>query len=616
MNRKTRAILSLAVLLSLGTAAPVWASEAPPAPQVQQQEPDFVTTADQAIRDVRTVGFVDTDGSKLKAIVLAYDRPIPAAAVDASTFAIEDYGMTLREQDLTQGTSPGALKRVYVNDVPDTDAAGGKASGSYVILEVNTDYQTGRFPRSYAITMYAGVTQQKAIRTAEGIILPSDQAVTNYTKEMYVGYDPQTGKRRPPESYNYAKEGGYQIKGIEEYQLHTIEDGTAFHATHCFDEANGKYWDFDLPYALYVPADYSPQKKYGLVLHIHDAGSMSSDPRLMLTESQAAANYASASFQALAKKNGLDGVIVVCPAIAEFYPMDAANPHYNLRMARDNWTLSCAEPAIWELMDAITQQYAIDPDRIYGSGQSMGGMTVMAMAAQRDNYFAALLPMSCKWGNNFNKEYPFNGTSYYSMPADGKLVWQKDSDGRPVDYRNWFYMVSDDNILYLNTEQENTEYRVLYDDLAGAQVPRRDLVLDDKTTASKRDASIRRLVSEPNETGIYQAVLTGNVSHMSAWFYGHGTPACYDWMLKQTRQTEMARPKLPLNRPFALADSQKKTADHIYSVDRQDPSKVVYYPTGKRGAGTEGYNSGVTALGSTASLPPGWTPADPAPKAK
>lgn len=103
---------------------------------------------------------------------------------------------------------------------------------------------------------------------------------------------------------------------------------------------------------------------------------------------------------------------------------------------------------------------------------------------------------------------------------------------------------------------------------------------------------------------------------MSAWFYGHDTPACYDWMLKQTRQTEMARPKLPLNRPFALADSQKKTADHIYSVDRQDPSKVVYYPTGKRGAGTEGYNSGVTALGSAASLPPGWTPDNPEPKAK
>lgn len=95
---------------------------------------------------------------------------------------------------------------------------------------------------------------------------------------------------------------------------------------------------------------------------------------------------------------------------------------------------------------------------------------------------------------------------------------------------------------------------------------------------------------------------------MSAWFYGHGTQACYEWLLKQTRKTEMARSKLPLNRPFALADKQKKDADHIYSVDREDPSRIVYYPTGRPGAGTEGYNSPVTALGYKASLPPGWTP--------
>ncbi|WP_303855918.1 prolyl oligopeptidase family serine peptidase [Allisonella histaminiformans] len=47
-------------------------------------------------------------------------------------------------------------------------------------------------------------------------------------------------------------------------------------------------------------------------------------------------------------------------------------------------------------MDYITANYSIGRNRIYGSGQSMGGMTVMAMAAQRYNYFAALLPMSCK----------------------------------------------------------------------------------------------------------------------------------------------------------------------------------------------------------------------------
>lgn len=561
--------------------------------------------ADEAITAMKALGFVDTDGSKLKAIALTYDREIPASAISTDTFQVKDYGTTLSEKDLTQGKDAGVISKVYVNSSPAVSKKG-TASGRYVIIEVNRDYQTGRFPRSYKITMAASVKQVKDIQTEEGTILPSKEGKKNSVPYTYISYDPQTGKNRAPEQYDYAVDGTYTIDGLSGYELHTIEKGNAFRAYHCFDEANGKYWDFDLPYALYVPKDYNPSGKYGLVLHIHDAGSMSSDPMLTLTESQAAANYASPYFQNLAKEKGLDGVIVLCPAVAEFYSMDKENPEYSLRMARDNWTLSCAAPAIWELMDHITRTYSIDRNRIYGSGQSMGGMTVMAMASQRDNYFAALLPMSCKWGNNMDKSYPFNGETYYSAPADGSIIWKKDSHGNPCDYNNWFYMISDDNILFLNTQGENAEYRILYHDLAGVNIPSADLLLDSTTTAEKRSDAIRSLTAQKNSTGIYQATLTGNVSHMSAWFYGHGTPACYEWLLSQTRKTEMARKKLPLNRPFALADKQVQTDDRLFYEDRRNPDNKIYYPTGKRGSGTDDYNSGLTALGSSAVLPPGW----------
>lgn len=561
--------------------------------------------ADEAITAMKALGFVDTDGSKLKAIALTYDREIPASAISKDTFQVKDYGTTISEKDLTQGKDAGVISKVYVNSSPAVSKKG-TASGRYVIIEVNRDYQTGRFPRSYKITMAASVKQVKDIQTEEGTILPSKEGKKNSVPYTYISYDPQTGKNRAPEQYDYAVDGTYTIDGLSGYELHTIEKGNAFRAYHCFDEANGKYWDFDLPYALYVPKDYNPSGKYGLVLHIHDAGSMSSDPMLTLTESQAAANYASPYFQNLAKEKGLDGVIVLCPAVAEFYPMDKENPEYSLRMARDNWTLSCAAPAIWELMDHITRTYSIDRNRIYGSGQSMGGMTVMAMASQRDNYFAALLPMSCKWGNNMDKSYPFNGETYYSAPADGSIIWKKDSHGNPCDYNNWFYMISDDNILFLNTKGENAEYRILYHDLAGVNIPSADLLLDSTTTAEKRSDAIRSLTAQKNSTGIYQATLTGNVSHMSAWFYGHGTPACYEWLLSQTRKTEMARKKLPLNRPFALADKQVQTDDRLFYEDRRKPDNKIYYPTGKRGSGTDDYNSGLTALGSSAVLPPGW----------
>lgn len=207
-----------------------------------------------------------------------------------------------------------------------------------------------------------------------------------------------------------------------------------------------------------------------------------------------------------------------------------------------------------------------------------------------------------------NKDYPFDGIVYYNAPADGNIIWKTDSDGHPANYNNWFYMISDDNILYLNTANENIEYRLLYNELQGVTIPTAELVLDENTTPEKRNKVISELTRMPNKARIYEAVLSGNVSHMSAWFYGHGTPTCYTWLLSQTRKTEMARPKLPLDRPFVLTDAQIHTEDRIFSQDRQNPEKVSYYPTGKHGAGTEGYNSGLTALGSDETLAPEWKP--------
>lgn len=562
-------------------------------------------SADDAIESVETLGFVDVDGSKTYAIVVRYGVDLTGADIDVDTFEIEDYGMTQDESALNSGSNPGVALKAYVNDEPAASEEGGSGSGNYVIIEVNTDYQVSRFTRSWEITMAAGVNQVKTINTAANVILPSTVEKVNYEVQAFTGFDPSTGKERDPEYYNYAIEGSYIIEGIEDYELHTIESGTAFHATNCFDEANGEYWDFDLPYALYVPEDYDPNLEYALVLHIHDAGSMSSNPMLTLTEAQGPSNYASDEFQQLAKDQGLAGAIVVCPAIAEFFEMDDENPAYELRMARDNYTLSSGCPAIWELMDYLTETYSIDMNRIYGSGQSMGGMTVMAMASQRDNFFAAIMPMSCIWGSNFNKEYELAGNKYFNAPADGKIIWNVDSDGNECDYNNWYYMISDDNILYLNTSA-NPEYTILYQDLCGVEVETTEMVLDADTNAESRNALVNELVSRESELGIYYVALSGKVGHMSAWFYGHGTFACYEWLMSQTRETEMERSKLDLDKPFEWADEQIQTESRIYST--KGDGTVVYYPTGKLGSGTIGYNSGCSALGSDDTLDPGWTP--------
>jgi len=576
------------------------------------------------MKNITVIGIVDMDGSKPAALAIEYDADLTGADLDLDTFEIEDYGLTLEDKDLDTGSDAGKPVKIYVNDTADIDENGGSGSGNFVIIEVNTAYSVGRFTRSWLATMFGGATQVKDIEGDNCKISASDAKVINYHEFEYIGIDPMNGGFRDPEYYNYADEGTYTIKGIENYQLHMIasdaekyagtdvETMEPFHAEHCFDEGNGQYWDFDLPYALYVPEDYDASKEYALILHIHDAGSMDTNPMLTLCEAQGPRNYASPEFQQLFKDQGFGGAIVVCPAISETFYMDEANPTYNLRISRDNWTLSCGAPAVWQLMDSLTDEYNINMDHIYGSGQSMGGMTVMAMAAHRDNYFAALLPLSCKWGQNFNKEVEFNGQVYYNAPADDVLIYTKDADGNEVNYNNWFYLISDDNILYFSTAGENNEYQVMFKDLCGVDVKNAEMVLDETSVSEegiqKRNDLVKELTAEDPAygLGIYQVNLSGNVGHMSAWFYGHSTFAAYEWLAAQSRESEMARAKLDLNKPYERADEQVQDDAHVYSTDRE--GNITYLPTGKAGSGTIGYNSGCSALGSPAKLDPGWLP--------
>lgn len=318
---------------------------------------------------------------------------------------------------------------------------------------------------------------------------------------------------------------------------------------------------------------------------------------IALTESQGPVNFASREVQRIAKRQGLGGIIVVCPQINDA-----------LRSTRDDYSLSAAVPATWQLMDYLTSKYNIDMDHIYGEGQSMGGMQVGAMAAQRDNYFAAWWTNGCQWGSNFNLNDPtYNGVGYFEASGDEYPIRDVDADGNPVNYRNWYYLVSDDNILITNCMSGHfstnvwREFKYPYFDLAGAVIP---YTYWNPLTTSKADqnASLNDLFAEPNALGIYWAAFEGG-NRMATWIYSHGVSAVYDWLLSQTRDSEMQRDKLDLNKPF------ERAADQLEIPDRQLFDFSTYFVTGEYGAGTLGYNSALYGRGGHELIQsPGWLP--------
>lgn len=577
--------------------------------------------ADEVIKDVHAIGFVDADGAKLRAIAVEYDAVLKAESISVDDFVVADYG-TLASPKCELGENPGAVTRVYVNDKPET-AGTGKTEGKYVIIEVNTDYQLASVAKKYAAALAAGVKQVGSVESDKGVIVPAVEMVKNYDHVVIEGKKPNGQPKR--DEYDLAREGTYTIEGIEGYKLHSVALGNAFHATNCFDEADGKLHDFDLAYALYVPEDYDPKGNYGLVLHIEDAGFLGTDeatcdPMIVLTEGQAPANFASAEVQAMAKKNGMDGLIVVCP---QFYEA--------IRTTRDNWSISCGVAGTWQLLDSLTEKYSIDENRIYGTGQSMGGMQVVTMAAQRDNYFAGLWLPGCQWGACYNLEVPYGSfgadpVRYYSSndatiwrtDADGKSTVEKNSLGEEVVARNWYYLVSDDNILVTSCTGDAfastvwQEFWYLVKDMGGTEFPIASVKpLEDSVDGM--NAAMRALTSTKNDTGFYWMLQDGG-SHMLTWVYAHKLDAGYEWLLSQKREDEMARGKIAqMANPWQAADAETAAA-----VNAADPNREIgklygtpsgeYFAVPAAGAGTAGYNSGWYNRGAPMEGKlPGWT---------
>lgn len=554
---------------------------------------DGIVRADDVIKGVHSIGFVAADGAKVSAVVVEYAMDLTGAKLSTDDFEVSTYA-TRNQNRWELWENPSAVLKAYVNDEPAISENSGTGTGRYVILELNTDYQLNN-GAYYNEGMSVHVLQTDSIRTGSGMILPSTQKVMNYVPTEY------TSSKGTKSIKTYVNDGTFTLLNLDAFELHTLDstgDLAPFYATNCFDEATGEYSDVTVPYAIYVPEDYDPSRKYALVVHIGAAGCASNDSLITLSVSASAVNLASDEVQQMVKDQGLAGMIVLCPQVPE-----------NLRSTRDNWSTSAAVSAHWQLLDYITKTYNIDENRIFGTGHSMGGMQILEMAAQRDNYFAGIWAIGCQWGNNYNLEVDYQGQAYYATPADGTLIWTEDSDGNPCDYQNWYYMVSDDNILITNCAGDVfstgtwTELSYLYSDLCGVTFPR--IQFNPLTTSiEEQDALVRKLVSGGSGNGFYWFAFDGG-SHNATWIYAHNLTAGYEWLVSQTRESEMTREKLDLDKPFEFADEQIQTAEREYGVNTD--GEMVYFATGKAGAGTADYNSPVFVKSGTLATKPGWT---------
>lgn len=522
-------------------------------------------TADRIIKSVKSYGFIDLEGAKLSAIIVEYNRFVHRRWVSKATYDITNYVIEQEKQhgfnniieqdkDAVKGNE-GHIVRVYVNSKPQTSFSGGTRKGRFVVIEVNTAYILKDANLAYTTSMMAGVKQIRRV----GTIKPDRKMHVNYTTSE------KTDRRGQTHTvYNTEKDKIIlpQFASDRGWAFHEIGKN-AFRATHCYSEYTGKYHDFELPYAIYLPSKEVMEANKGRIalnIHMEHAGGLDTDPMSGVTSSRAAVKLADKRLQ------HRNPAIIVVPQVEE-----------SRRSTDDMMASSEVNTAVWQLIDSLLLHYKgyIDENRIYGTGQSMGGMLLLNMAAQRDNFFAALAVVGAQWGNNYNKAFQHNNASART-PQNDPISFGGAAQTACKEFENWYYMVSDDNILVHTCVDDplakglwtalKDYYQVAGTELAFAQwdpyLPKAEQEANDKSL-------VARTASAPGCGIAWGAFTRGN--HMSTWKYAYNLDAPFEWLFAQNRQTAINRGKLlQLKAPWLGRDGNGKI---------------------KKGSGTAGLNS-------------------------
>lgn len=141
------------------------------------------------------------------------------------------------------------------------------------------------------------------------------------------------------------------------------------------DATTGK----SLPYNIYLPDGYDSSKTYPLVLFITDSTLVGQAVTAPLSQ-YGALIWASSLEQAKHKS------IVLAPEYPEII-IDDRNGH----------TTTPYVEMTARLVKAVAAKYSVDPKRVYGTGQSMGCLTTLLLAAEHPDLFAAELFVSGQW---------------------------------------------------------------------------------------------------------------------------------------------------------------------------------------------------------------------------
>ena len=249
-----------------------------------------------------------------------------------------------------------------------------------------------------------------------------------------------------------------------------------------------------LQYQLYIPENYDASQSYPMIQFIPDASAVGRGTDYVLTQ-------------------GWGGLIWATEEEQAKHPAFVVVPVFTETVVDDNFNHSSQIDVAMRLLQSLTETYAIDTNRIYTTGQSMGGMTSFHLSIEYPDFFAAYLFVGSQWN-----------TSLLSG----------------LEQENFFYVVSAGDP---KASAGQAELLALFD-ADGAACSRAEWSAQDDAETQK--AAVAAMLAEGNSANFVTFTLgttltegqtagSGAGEHMTSFDYAYKLEAVRDWLFAQSK---------------------------------------------------------------------------------
>lgn len=410
------------------------------------------------IEKVTVITDVFGDGEKPSQVVLQYPRAMTAKNLSTADYTVEGRTLskvTTSSQDRTADGKDGRyvfLDLLQQNTVYDGDLANRPGHQDKAKEEKKPDGGVGvdapMISDRVAPDLSVKVRQVKDVKAADG------KKFSKVTKDL------SADETREPV--------------LDRFKQYTYTD-----------PATG----YTMPYNLYLPENYDPSKKYPLLFFVADASANINNTKTPLFQGNGATVWTSPEEQAKHP----------CIVLAPQYTQDMVDKLGMMTTDKNQWTSGLT--LVTHLLQQVIKDYPVDTDRIYGTGQSQGGMTNIAISDRYPNLFAAQWLVACQWD-----------TSEMEALKDKNL---------------WITVCEGDNKAYPGMNEAVAKWRAL-----GTTVAQNTEFWDSKAPVAELDQKVKELTAQGSKIN-YTVFAGGN--HMYTWSFAYNIDAIRDWLFAQKK---------------------------------------------------------------------------------